>query len=67
MSGELEAKELIERRVEEATRFVALEQLCLSPQCGVASTEEGNLLTEQEQWRKLGLVVDAATNIWNDA
>jgi 5-methyltetrahydropteroyltriglutamate--homocysteine methyltransferase len=66
-SGELEPAELIERRIEEATRFVRLEQLCLSPQCGFASTEEGNLLTEAEQWRKLGLVVDAAAAVWDDA
>jgi 5-methyltetrahydropteroyltriglutamate--homocysteine methyltransferase len=65
-SGELEARGLIERRIEEATRFVALEQLCLSPQCGFASTEEGNLLNEDEQWRKLRFVVDVARAVWND-
>ena len=66
-SGELERREVIERRVEEASKFVDLEQLCLSPQCGFASTEEGNLLTEAEQWEKLRLVVDSAAAIWRDA
>jgi 5-methyltetrahydropteroyltriglutamate--homocysteine methyltransferase len=66
-TGELESKELIERRVEEAAKFASLDQLCISPQCGFASTEEGNLLSEAEQWRKLRLVVDAAQTIWKDA
>ena len=63
-SGALERKDDLKRRIGEATRFVALEQLCLSPQCGFASTEEGNRLTEEEQWAKLRLVVETAREIW---
>jgi len=63
-SGALESKDDIRRRLDEAARFVDLDQLCLSPQCGFASTEEGNLLTEEEQWRKLELVVETAHEIW---
>jgi 5-methyltetrahydropteroyltriglutamate--homocysteine methyltransferase len=63
-SGALERKDDLERRIEEAARFVALEQLCLSPQCGFASTEEGNLLTEEEQWAKLRLIVETAREVW---
>ena len=60
----LEEKDVIKRRIEEAARFVPLENLCLSPQCGFASTEEGNLLAETEQWAKLALVVDTARKVW---
>ena len=63
-SGELEKKEDIKRRLEEASKFAPLEQLALSPQCGFASTEEGNLLTEEEQWAKLKLAVDVANEVW---
>jgi 5-methyltetrahydropteroyltriglutamate--homocysteine methyltransferase len=63
-SGALESKDEIKRRVEAATKFIALDQLCLSPQCGFASTEEGNLLSEDEQWGKLALVVEVAEEIW---
>jgi 5-methyltetrahydropteroyltriglutamate--homocysteine methyltransferase len=63
-SGELEKPELIERRIEEASKYVAIEQLCISPQCGFASTEEGNLLSEEEQWAKLRLVVELAKSFW---
>ncbi len=63
-SGALEARDAIKRRIEEATRYVALDQLCLSPQCGFASTEEGNLLAEDEQWSKLAMIVDLAAEIW---
>jgi 5-methyltetrahydropteroyltriglutamate--homocysteine methyltransferase len=66
-TGELESKDLIKRRLEEAARYADLEQLCLSPQCGFASTEEGNLLAEEEQWRKLERVVETAGEIWDDA
>jgi 5-methyltetrahydropteroyltriglutamate--homocysteine methyltransferase len=66
-SGEIEPQALIEQRLEEAAKFVRLEQLCLSPQCGFASTEEGNLLTETEQWLKLRLVVDTANVMWPEA
>jgi 5-methyltetrahydropteroyltriglutamate--homocysteine methyltransferase len=52
------------RRVEEAARIVPLENLALSPQCGFASTAEGNLLTEDQQWAKLKLVADTARQIW---
>jgi 5-methyltetrahydropteroyltriglutamate--homocysteine methyltransferase len=62
--GELENKDEIKRRIDEASRFVDLNQLCLSPQCGFASTEEGNLLTEDEQWAKLRHVVEIAEEVW---
>ena len=60
----LEKKDDIKRRIDEAARYVALDQLCLSPQCGFASTEEGNVLTEDEQWAKLRLVVEIAEEVW---
>ncbi len=63
-TGELEQKDAIKERIEEATTFVALEQLALSPQCGFASTEEGNALTEDEQWNKVREVVDIAAEVW---
>ncbi len=63
-SGALEARDGVLRRIEEASAHVPLEQCCLSPQCGFASTEEGNVLSEDEQWTKLGLVVDIAREVW---
>jgi len=63
-AGALEDKSFIKRRIEEATRYAPLEQLCLSPQCGFASTEEGNVLDEEAQWAKLRLVVDLADEVW---
>ncbi|MBB5054160.1 5-methyltetrahydropteroyltriglutamate--homocysteine methyltransferase [Afipia massiliensis] len=63
-SGALETKDDIRQRVMEAAKFVSLDQLALSPQCGFASTEEGNVLTEDEQWAKLRLVVDVANDVW---
>jgi 5-methyltetrahydropteroyltriglutamate--homocysteine methyltransferase len=63
-SGTLEAKDVLKRRIEEAAKFVPLDQLCLSPQCGFASTEEGNLLTEDEQWAKLARVIEVANDVW---
>jgi 5-methyltetrahydropteroyltriglutamate--homocysteine methyltransferase len=63
-SGTLEKKGDIKRRIEEATKYVALDQLCLSPQCGFASTEEGNILAEDEQWAKLGMIVELADEVW---
>ena len=63
-SGTLEKKDDIKRRLEEAARFVPLGQLAVSPQCGFASTVEGNLLTEEEQWAKLKLAVDVANEVW---
>jgi len=64
---ELESAPHLRRRIEEASRHVPLENLALSPQCGFASTLEGNLLTEEEQWRKLQLVVETAREVWADA
>jgi len=61
---ELERKQDLLRRIDEAARFIPLEQLAISPQCGFASTMEGNLLTEEEQWAKLQLVVDVAREVW---
>ena len=55
-SGRLEPRADIKKRIEEATKFVALDQLGLSPQCGFASTEEGNVLAEDEQWAKLRMI-----------
>jgi 5-methyltetrahydropteroyltriglutamate--homocysteine methyltransferase len=63
-SGTLEKKDEIKRRIEEATRYVALDQLCLSPQCGFSSTEEGNVLSEEEQWAKLRMIVELADEVW---
>jgi 5-methyltetrahydropteroyltriglutamate--homocysteine methyltransferase len=63
-SGALESKDDIKRRLEEASKFVSLDQLALSPQCGFASTEEGNILTEEEQWAKLRLAVEVAQDVW---
>jgi methionine synthase II (cobalamin-independent) len=62
--GELEDKDLLKRRIEDASRFVPLEQLCLSPQCGFSSTVEGNLLTYDEQVAKLRLIVETAQELW---
>ena len=63
-SGRLEPKDDIKRRIDEATKYVPLEQLCLSPQCGFASTEEGNVLAEEEQWAKLRMIVELADEVW---
>nr|WP_106783067.1 5-methyltetrahydropteroyltriglutamate--homocysteine S-methyltransferase [Lysinibacillus timonensis] len=62
--GRLEDKETIKARIQEATKYVPLEQLCISPQCGFASTHHGNLLTEEEQWAKLKYIVDISKEIW---
>jgi 5-methyltetrahydropteroyltriglutamate--homocysteine methyltransferase len=62
--GGLEDKSALKRRIDEATRYADVEQLCLAPQCGFASTEEGNRLTEDEQWAKLALIVDVAREVW---
>jgi len=61
---ELESSDAIARRVDEASKHVPLDRLALSPQCGFASTAEGNLLTEDEQWAKLRLVVETARRVW---
>jgi 5-methyltetrahydropteroyltriglutamate--homocysteine methyltransferase len=63
-SGKLESKDDLRRRIDAATKFVALDQLCLSPQCGFASTEEGNILAEDEQWAKLAMIVELVDEIW---
>ena len=65
--GELEDKDLLKRRIEEATAYADIDQLALSPQCGFSSTEEGNLISEDDQWRKLELVIETATEVWSDA
>ncbi len=59
-TGELESKDELKRRIDQAAKYLPLEQLALSPQCGFASTEQGNLLTEEQQWAKLQLCVDVA-------
>ena len=63
-SGTLEGKDEIKRRIDEAAKYVDIEQLCLSPQCGFASTEEGNILAEDEQWAKLRMIVEVADEVW---
>jgi 5-methyltetrahydropteroyltriglutamate--homocysteine methyltransferase len=63
-TGALESKDTIKRRIEEAARFTDLGQLCLSPQCGFASTEEGNILAEDEEWAKLRMIVEIADEVW---
>jgi len=63
-SGALETKDEVKRRIAEATKYAALDQLCLSPQCGFASTEEGNVLAEDEQWAKLKMIVELADEVW---
>jgi methionine synthase II (cobalamin-independent) len=63
-SGRLESKDEIKRRIEQAAKYVPLDQLCLSPQCGFASTEEGNILAEDEQWAKLKMIVEVAEEVW---
>jgi 5-methyltetrahydropteroyltriglutamate--homocysteine methyltransferase len=62
--GELESKDALKRRIDEAARYVPLDQLCLSPQCGFSSTAEGNLLTRDEQAAKLRLIVETAAEVW---
>jgi 5-methyltetrahydropteroyltriglutamate--homocysteine methyltransferase len=63
-SGQLEKKDDVKRRIAEAAKFAPLDQLCLSPQCGFASTEEGNVLAEEEQWAKLRMIVELANEVW---
>jgi 5-methyltetrahydropteroyltriglutamate--homocysteine methyltransferase len=64
---QMEPQDQVAKRIEEATKYVPLENLALSPQCGFASTMDGNLLTEEEQWSKLGLVSKTARQVWGDA
>ena len=63
-TGELEDPQTVKKRIAEAAQFVSLDQICLSPLCGFASTEEGNSLSEAQQWEKLRLVVDIAKDVW---
>ena len=63
-TGALETKDELKRRLEAASKFLPLEQLALSPQCGFASTEEGNSLTEDQQWAKLRLCAEVAQEVW---
>ena len=63
-TGELETKDELRRRIEEASRYAPLDQLCLSPQCGFSSTVEGNALTHEQQWAKLALIVEVAEEVW---
>jgi 5-methyltetrahydropteroyltriglutamate--homocysteine methyltransferase len=65
-AGALESVEDLERRIADAAKYVLLDQLCLSPQCGFASTEEGNSLTEEEQWAKLARIVEVARKVWGE-
>jgi methionine synthase II (cobalamin-independent) len=62
--GDLEDPEAVKKRIAEAAEFVSLDQICLSPQCGFASTEEGNLLTEEQQWDKVKHVISIAEDVW---
>ena len=63
-TGTLESKDDVKRRIDAAAKVVDLDQLCLSPQCGFASTEEGNILAENEQWAKLRMIVEVAQEVW---
>src|SRR5271156_2772854 len=63
-TGALESRDTIKRRIEEAAKYTDLDQLCLSPQCGFASTEEGNILAEDEEWAKLRMIVEIADEVW---
>ncbi|MEN7538249.1 5-methyltetrahydropteroyltriglutamate--homocysteine S-methyltransferase [Aurantiacibacter flavus] len=65
--AELEEPQALARRIDEAARFIDLDQLCLSPQCGFASTSQGNLLTEDDQFAKLRLIVETAETVWGEA
>ena len=62
--GELEGKDELKRRIEQASRYVDLDQLCLSPQCGFSSTKEGNDLSHEQQWAKLRMIVETARDVW---
>ena len=63
-SGELESKDALKRRIDEAARYVPLDQLCLSPQCGFSSTVEGNVVSYDQEVAKLRLVVETAHDVW---
>jgi len=63
-AGTLERRDELKRRIDEAAKFADIDQLCLSPQCGFASTEDGNVLAEEEQWAKLRMIVEVADEVW---
>ena len=65
-SGALEDRDMVLRRIEEAAGFADIDQLCISPQCGFSSTEEGNILTAEDQWNKLGLALELAREVWGE-
>jgi 5-methyltetrahydropteroyltriglutamate--homocysteine methyltransferase len=62
--GELESRDELKRRIDDAAKYAPIEQLCLSPQCGFSSTVEGNELTQEQQWAKLRLIVEVAEEVW---
>lgn len=62
---ELEKEDFLKARIKDASQYVPLDNLCISPQCGFASTEEGNRLTEDDQWHKLALVIKTAKSVWH--
>jgi len=64
--GELESKDYLKRRVDEAAKYADIDQLCISGQCGFSSTKEGNSLTQEQQWAKLSLIVETAAEIWSE-
>lgn len=64
--GELESKDELKRRIDAAAKYVDIDQLCLSTQCGFSSTKEGNDLTPRQQWDKLALIVETATDVWGE-
>ena len=63
---DLEDPDAVRARIKEAEKYVPLDQLCLSPQCGFSSTEEGNVLTEEQQWAKIALIREIAGSVWKD-
>jgi len=63
-TSQLESKDAIRRRIDEAAKFVDIDQLCLSPQCGFASSEEGNTLAEEDQWAKMRMIAEVAQEVW---
>ena len=65
-AGALESTEELLRRIDDAAKYIDLQQLCLSPQCGFASTEEGNVLSEDQQWAKLARIVEVASKVWGE-
>ncbi|MDU6524275.1 MAG: 5-methyltetrahydropteroyltriglutamate--homocysteine methyltransferase, partial [Enterococcus sp.] len=65
-TGELEERDAIITRINEAAEYIDLDRLALSPQCGFASTEEGNILTEEQQWNKIALIKSIAEEVWQE-